>query len=152
MALGGVAVSLVIEEIDDSVLGRTWPVISQLRPHLDETGYRAMVGRMRRTDGFRVIAAVRDGVVVGVAGVRPMELLYAGRILQIDDLVVDAGERSGGVGKALLDWVKSEAVRDGRVEVHLDSGMQRLDAHRFYDREGFERLGVHFRIRFDGSH
>lgn len=132
--------SLVIEEIDDAGLGRTWPVISQLRPHLDETGYRAMVERMRRTDGFRVIAAVRDGVVVGVAGVRPMELLYAGRILQIDDLVVDAGERSGGVGKALLDWVKSEAVRDGRVEVHLDSGMQRLDAHRFYDREGFERL------------
>ena len=137
--------SLTIEEIDDAGLGRTWPVMSQLRPHLDEAGYRARVERMRRTDGFRVIAAVRDGVVVGVAGVRPMELLYAGRILQIDDLVVDAGARSGGVGKALLDWVKAEAVRDGRDEVHLDSGMHRTDAHRFYDREGFERLGIHFR-------
>lgn len=137
---------LVIEEIDDAGLGRTWAVMSQLRPHLDEASYRTMVGRMRLTDGFRVFAASCDGVVVGVAGVRPMELLYCGRILQIDDLVVSEAKRSGGVGKALLDHVKAEALAQGRTEVHLDSGMHRTDAHRFYDREGFERLGYHFRI------
>ena len=137
---------LQIEEIDDAGLGRTWPVMSQLRPHLNEADYRAMVARMRLSDGFRVFAASRDGDVVGVAGVRPMELLYCGRILQIDDLVVSETERSGGVGKALLDHVKAEARVLGRTEVHLDSGMFRHDAHRFYDREGFERLGIHFRV------
>ena len=137
---------LLIEEIDDAGLARTWPVMSQLRPHLNEAGYLAMVARMRLSDGFRVFAAVRDGVVVGVAGVRPMELLYCGHILQIDDLVVSETERSTGVGKALLDHVKAEARALGRTEVHLDSGMLRQDAHRFYDREGFERLGYHFRI------
>jgi len=100
---------LVIEEIDDADLARTWPVMSELRPHLNEAEYRAMVTRMRVSDGFRVFTASRDGVVVGVAGVRPMELLYCGRILQIDDLVVRETERSGGVGKALLDYVKAEA-------------------------------------------
>ena len=137
---------LQIEEIDDAGLARTWPVISQLRPHLKEADYRAMVARMRLSDGFRVFAASRDGDVVGVAGVRPMELLYCGRILQIDDLVVSETERSGGVGKALLDHVRAEARVLGRTEVHLDSGMFRHDAHRFYDREGFERLGIHFRV------
>ena len=138
--------TLTIEEIDDAGLSRTWPVMNQLRPHLDEAGYRAMVARMRQTDGFRVYAASRDGAVVGVAGVRPMELLYCGCILQIDDLVVSETERSGGVGKALLDHIKAEARAQGRTEVHLDSALHRLDAHRFYDREGFERLGYHFRI------
>ncbi len=139
--------ALVIEEIDDDGLARTWPVMSQLRPHLNETDYRAMVARMRLSDGFRVLAALRDGVVVGVAGIRPMELLYCGRILQVDDLVVSERERSGGVGKALLDHVKAEARALGRTEVHLDSGLFRHDAHRFYDREGFDRLGYHFRIK-----
>ncbi len=97
---------LVIEEIDDAGLARTWPVMSQLRPHLNESDYRGMVARMRVSDGFRVFAASLDGVVVGVAGVRSMELLYCGRILQIDDLVVSETERSGGIGKALLDHVK----------------------------------------------
>jgi GNAT superfamily N-acetyltransferase len=138
---------LVIEEIDDAGLTRTWPVMSQLRPHLNEADYRGMVARMRLSDGFRVFAASRDGVVAGVAGVRPMELLYCGRILQIDDLVVSETERSGGVGKALLDHIKAEARALGRTEVHLDSALIRHDAHRFYDREGFDRLGYHFRIK-----
>lgn len=138
--------ALSIEEIDDAGLGRTWSIISQLRPHLDEEAYRSVVARMRLTDGFRVFAAVRGDAVVGVAGVRPMELLYCGRILQIDDLVVSEAERSRGVGKALIDHVKAQARAEGRSEVHLDSGMFRHDAHRFYDREGFERLGYHFRI------
>lgn len=139
--------ALQIKEIDDDDLPQTWPVMAQLRPHLSEADYLAMVGRMRVADGFRVFAATRDGVVVGVAGVRPTELLYCGRILQIDDLVVSDGERSKGVGKALIDHVKTVAKAEGRGEVHLDSGMARMDAHRFYDREGFERLGYHFRIR-----
>ena len=138
--------ALQIEEIDDDSLAQTWPVMAQLRPHLSETDYLAMVGRMRVTDGFKVFAAMRDGVVVGVAGVRPMELLYCGRILQIDDLVVSDAERSTGVGKALVDHVKAVARAESRIEVHLDSGLARTEAHRFYDREGFERLGYHFRI------
>ena len=138
-----------IEEVDDAGLGRTWPVMRQLRPHLDEATYRDMVSEMRRTDGFRLIAAVRNGEVLGLAGFRPMTLLYAGRILLVDDLIVAADARSGGVGKALLDWIRTEAARLERAEVHLDSGMHRADAHRFYDREGFERLGIHFRAPTD---
>lgn len=139
--------ALEILEIDDDGLAQTWPVMAQLRPHLSEADYIAMAGRMRMTDGFRVFAAMRDGAVVGVTGVRPMELLYCGRILQIDDLVVSEAERSTGVGKALVDHVKAVATTEGRSEVHLDSGLARAEAHRFYDREGFERLGYHFRIR-----
>lgn len=139
--------ALQIEEIGDDGLADTWPVMAQLRPHLSEADYVATVGRMRVTDGFRIFAAMRDGAVVGVAGVRPMELLYCGRILHIDDLVVSSAERSTGVGKALVDHVKAVAWAESRSEVHLDSGLARTDAHRFYEREGFERLGYHCRIR-----
>jgi len=62
------AAELTIEEIDDAGLARTWPVMGQLRPHLDLAAYQAMVHGMRLSDGFRVIAAVRDGTVVGLAG------------------------------------------------------------------------------------
>lgn len=138
---------LRIVEVQDADLPDTWPVMAQLRPHLNEVDYLAMVRRMRATDGFRMFAARRGDGVVGVAGVRPMELLYCGRILQIDDLVVSSAERSTGVGKALVDHVKAVAWAESRSEVHLDSGLARTDAHRFYEREGFERLGYHFRIR-----
>ena len=52
--------------------------------------------------------------------------------------------RSQGVGKALLDWLRPEARRQGCDQIHLDSRLIRLDAHRFYEREGFEKIAYHF--------
>ena len=79
-----------------------------------------------------------------MAGFRVMEMLYSGRFLSIDDLVTDSRRRSQGVGKALLDWLRPEARRQGCDQIHLDSRLIRLDAHRFYEREGFEKIAYHF--------
>ena len=100
---------------------------------------------MATAEGYRLVAAVDEaGVTVGVAGFRTFEMLYCGAILSIDDLVVDAGTRSRGCGTMLLDWLKAEALRQGCGQIHLDSGLQRTDAHRFYEREGFEKTATHF--------
>ena len=54
--------------------------------------------------------------------------------------------RSQVAGKAMIDWLKHYAREQGCRELHLDSGMHRIDAHRFYDREGFDRSSLHFSI------
>jgi len=137
---GGISV----EEIGPDRVAATWPVMRQLRPHLTEGSYVAMVERMRETEGFRLAAVVEDGQIRAVAGFRRLEMLYCGVILSIDDLVSDEAQRSSGHGKRLLDWLKAEARATGCGQVHLDSRLSRTDAHRFYAREGFETLGYHF--------
>lgn len=136
--------TVAIEEIGPEEVADTWPVMRQLRPHLSEDDYTAMVARMRETEGFRLAAVRENGVVRAVAGFRRLEMLYCGVILSIDDLVVDEAIRSSGFGKRLLDWLKAEARATGCGQVHLDSRLIRTDAHRFYHREGFETLGYHF--------
>jgi GNAT superfamily N-acetyltransferase len=116
----------------------------QLRPHLDLEQYITMVARMRETEGYRLAAASVDGKVGAVAGFRVMEMLYCGKILYVDDLVTDQATRSRGLGKALLDWLKEEARRLGCGQIHLDSGLHRLDAHRFYERESMPKTAFHF--------
>src|SRR5436190_17651998 len=133
-----------IFEVDHSQVASTWPVMRQLRPHLDLQQYCAAVARMRQTDGFRLAAASVGGTVGAVAGFRTMEMLYCGRILSVDDLITDETMRSKGLGKALLDWLTREARSLGCGQLHLDSGLQRLDAHRFYERESLEKIGFHF--------
>ena len=133
-----------IDEVGEAHTAETWAVMQQLRPHLDLASYLDAVSRMRRTDGFRLIAAHVDGEISGVAGIRVIEMLYCGRILVVDDLITDADARSGGVGRAMLAWLDAEAARLGCVQVHLDSGLHRIDAHRFYEREGFQKTAWHF--------
>ncbi|CAN5291974.1 GNAT family N-acetyltransferase [soil metagenome] len=143
---------IAVAEAFEAEVAATWPVMHQLRPHLDLDAYVAMVARMRRTEGFRLAAARIDGQVRAVAGFRVLEMLYCGRILSVDDLVTDTASRSSGLGTALLDWLTSEARVLGCGQIHLDSGLQRLDAHRFYEREGFQKTAWHFaaRITADG--
>lgn len=137
----------LIFEVEPAQVASTWPVMHQLRPHLDLEPYLAAVARMRETDGFRLAAASVDGKVAAVAGFRTMEMLYCGRILSVDDLVTDDAMRSRGLGKALLDWLIREARSLGCGQLHLDSGVQRLDAHRFYERESLKKTAFHFAIK-----
>ena len=129
---------------DDEILaGRD--VMRQLRPAIAPEDYLPTVRRMMDA-GYRQAALVEDGQVRAVAGFRVFEMLYAGRILYVDDLSTDERVRSRGHGRALMDWLKAEARASGCLQLHLDSGVQRESAHRFYFREGLAANCFHFRI------
>jgi GNAT superfamily N-acetyltransferase len=132
--------------LSDHDIRRCWPVLRQLRPHLDEADFLSAVRRMA-SHGFRLVFAEDgDGDVQAVAGYRVTEMLRTGLMLEVDDLVTDAAARSAGYGKSLMDWLLAEAQALGCSVVELDSGVQRHDAHRFYFREGMHILGYHFSL------
>jgi GNAT superfamily N-acetyltransferase len=54
----------------------------------------------------------------------------------VEDLAVDPQRRSQGVGKALLGAARDWARERGATHLELDSAEARVDAHRFYEREG----------------
>jgi GNAT superfamily N-acetyltransferase len=85
-----------------------------------------------------------SGSPVAVVGFRVGENLAWGRFLYVDDLVTLPGERSHGYGKALLDWLENYATQESCGQLHLDSGIQRKEAHRFYEREGLKVSSYHF--------
>ena len=86
----------------------------------------------------------RDGRVLAVAGFRVAENLAWGRHLYVDDLVTAAAARSTGCGQELFDWLVRYAVEAGCGQLHLDSGVQRFDAHRFYLRNRMSITSHHF--------
>jgi GNAT superfamily N-acetyltransferase len=81
---------------------------------------------------------------VAVAGFRVGESLAWGRFLYVDDLVTLPAHRSQGYGSGLLAWLRAYAAQAGCGQLHLDSGVQRKDAHRFYEREGMTAAALHF--------
>ncbi len=127
----------------DSDIARCFAVMNQLRPHLVEKDFVARVVRMRR-EGFHLAFLEEDGAVRAVAGYRYYDKLHSGQNLYVDDLVSDATQRSRGHGAALLRWLAAEAKRHGCVQLELDSGVQRFEAHRFYFRERMHVSSYHF--------
>lgn len=122
----------------------TFSVMSQLRHHLEEDEYLATVRRIEASDGYRLAAIFEGEQARCVAGYRFQELLAYGKILYVDNLVTDEDARSRDFGKQMLGWLAEEARREGCVRLHLGSGVQRGDAHRFYFREGMKISSYHF--------
>jgi GNAT superfamily N-acetyltransferase len=54
----------------------------------------------------------------------------------VEDLAVDPERRSRGIGSALLAAAREWAAANGASHLELDSAPSRVDAHRFYAREG----------------
>jgi GNAT superfamily N-acetyltransferase len=119
------------------------PVLRELRPHLTASS-SAAVYEEGFGQGLRYSAVYLDGRCVGVAGWRIVAAMVAFRKLYVDDLVTTEGCRGRGVGRFLLGALVERAQESGCVVLDLDSGLQRHDAHRFYEREGFERTSFHF--------
>jgi GNAT superfamily N-acetyltransferase len=132
-------------EPDDPAWDDAFEVLVQLRTHLDAASFDR-IHRLGRDQGLTYTAALGDGDrCVGIAGWRVMDTTSSIRKLYVEDLVVDADHRSLGVGRELLDHLEQRARAAGCHTVELDSGRQRVDAHRFYRRLGYEDVSRHFR-------
>ena len=125
-----------------------FPVMAQLRPHLDGSTF---VGRVRRQmeSGYRLAYVEDASRVAAVAGFRILECLAWGKFLYVDDLVTDERLRSKGHGRELLCWLAAHAREKECEQLHLDSGVQRFGAHRFYLREGMDITSHHFGMKLD---
>ena len=84
----------------------------------------------------QVLVALADGEVAGICTVyADLRSVRFGLRAWVEDLAVDPGRRSAGIGKALLDAARDWGRDQGCTHLELDSGVARTDAHRFYERE-----------------
>ena len=84
-----------------------------------------------------VLLADDGGELVGFCtGYQDMHSVRFGYRAWVEDLAIDPGRRSEGIGKRLLDAAKDWARERGATHLELDSSETRADAHRFYEREG----------------
>jgi GNAT superfamily N-acetyltransferase len=95
--------------------------------------------------GAEVLVADVDGRVAGICTIYDdIDSVRFGRRAWVEDLAVDPAERSRGVGKALMDAAKDWAREHGASHLELDSAEARVDAHRFYEREGAAYRSISF--------
>nr|WP_302104483.1 GNAT family N-acetyltransferase [Polycladomyces sp. WAk] len=122
-----------------------FPLIRQLRNDLSREKYAELLHAMRK-EGYRLFGLERDGEWMALAGAGIRHNFYNGRHLFVYDLVTDSHQRSKGYGAMLLTHLEAWARANGCEKVELTSGVQRKDAHRFYERKmGYNRTGWVFR-------
>lgn len=122
----------IIELKASGEIEAAFPVMVQLRPHLDKETYVELVTEAQQKDRYKLFALYDADIIVAVIGFKPMTTLYYGRFVWVCDLVTEKSHRSKGYGEKLLSYVHDWTKRNSYGSVALSSGIQRVDAHRFY--------------------
>ena len=87
-----------------------------------------------------VLVAEEEGAVVGWIHVCGVRFFQSPPFAEVGGLVVDEAARGRGTGKLLLEAAVRWAAERGYRKLRVRSNVVREDAHRFYEREGFQRV------------
>ena len=96
----------------------------------------------------RLLVAEADGRVLGTADVLVADNLThrAAPWAVVENVVVAATARRLGAGAALMDAVAGFARERGCYKVMLLSGLERPEAHAFYETLGYRHAGKGFKL------
>ena len=157
MADAGLSVTVRLARPDD--LPQLQDLLEELRENAtpgvvwkraDDERARAVWAQILK-DGRRVfLIAEVGGEVVGTADLLIVpNLTHTGRPwATLENVVVDPEWRNQGIGKALMHHAMKEAEQAGCHKLQLASSSHRTRAHRFYEKLGFERSAVAYRLKF----
>jgi GNAT superfamily N-acetyltransferase len=122
-----------------------FPIMKQLRTDLTEETYIELLQDMSK-DGYKLYAMSVEDEIVSLVGLSWRINFYNKRHIFIYDLVTDVSQRSFGYGEKMLKYIHDWANENGAEYVALESGLQRSDAHRFYeDKLNYDKWCYSFR-------
>lgn len=122
---------------------------------IDQLGYSAapadIVVRLAemQAEGRAALVAEDGGEVVGCLTTSVMRVLHRpAPVGRISMMVVDEDRRGRGIGAALVRAAEEALAAQGCYMVEVTSHVSRTDAHRFYERLGYERTSVRLAKEF----
>ncbi|WP_055599090.1 GNAT family N-acetyltransferase [Streptomyces aureus] len=123
------------------------PLGAQRESPDDLSPYLVAFERLASDPQQHLVVAVREDRVVGTLQLTIIPGLSrrgATRSI-IEGVRIHAEERGSGLGTLLIEWAVQESRRQGCRLVQLTSDVTRTDAHRFYERLGFEASHLGFK-------
>ncbi|WP_243521797.1 GNAT family N-acetyltransferase [Bacillus pseudomycoides] len=134
-----------VKEIkSEDQLDAVLPVLQQLRTALTKEEAQFLFRQMQE-ERYQLFSLYNEeNEVVSLAGVAICTNFYNKKHVFVYDLVTAEAHRSKGYGKALLSYIEEWGTEKGCSSVVLTSAFPRIDAHRFYEREGYNKVSYSF--------
>jgi len=130
-------------------INETLAVLLQIYDGLNKDHYLEHILNMME-HGYKMAAVFEDQMIengrcIGVVGVRVVDKLQYGKVLEIEDFMIDRQKRGIGVGKILLRWVEWQAAIFKCSNIIGDLETKRKESQKIFSREKFILDGFMFR-------
>lgn len=141
-----------IQEITEtSDLEQAFPLMKELRPHLDFEDFELLTTQARLQDKYCLVGMSDNDHYVGLMGYRVLFDLVHGKHLYIDDLVISHKCRSQGLGLQLLQYAEKEAQKQQCKVMRLCTGVDNTRAMSFYEKNQWNQRAVVYKKKVEVS-
>lgn len=139
-----IQIKLRAAKINDS--NQVYPLICQLVGFdFDKKSFETTFENNLKDDAVFYWVIEKENVVIGFVSLHIQVLLHhQKKVAEVQELCIDEKFTGMGFGKLLLDAAIQEAERQNCEIIELAASNKRQEAHRFYEREGWERS--HFKF------
>ncbi|MDA1758908.1 GNAT family N-acetyltransferase [Bacillus cereus] len=134
----------VKEVVTEEQLHEILPVLQQLRTKISKEETGTLFRKMKKENYQLFSLRNADDEVVSLAGVAICTNFYNKKHVFVYDLVTADEHRSKGHGNVLLSYIENWGKENGCESIVLTSAFARIDAHRFYEREGYDKVSYSF--------
>lgn len=127
-----------LKEISDLEVVTFQNLISQLTPNYPPITKEVLKKLIHSNSTTLFIAKNKEGEIVGTLSMVRYKIL-TGLKFWMEDVVVDKNYRGQGIGEKLIEEAIKLATENGGKTIDLTSNMQRISAHRLYNKMGFDQ-------------
>jgi len=96
------------------------------------------------TQNYECIGVYDAEKLVGVSGLWFCTRHYSGRSVELDHVFIEDAYRNKGLGSQFVNWIQGYVKLKGCEAIELNAYIDNEPSHKFYERDGFQKLGYHF--------
>ena len=135
----------IVRMLADDFLGQTRERFENPLPD----SYVAAFREIEADKNNELIVAEIDGRVVGTLQITftPSISFQGARRATVESLRVDDACRGKSIGREMMLWAIERAKERGCISMQLTTNADRVDAHRFYERLGFDRTHLGMKLK-----
>ena len=96
------------------------------------------------TQNYQCVGVYDHEQLIGVAGMWFCTRHYSGRSVEVDHVCIEEAYRNQGLGSQLMIWIENYVSKKGYETIELNTYVENILSHKFYQKQGYRKLGFHF--------
>ena len=139
-------INMVFREFErDDICGICALINCEIGYNVAENDLALRIKQMQADKNYCIFVAENNNEVIAFIGVHiSLAFEYSGKIARIVALAVKKEYQNKGIGKSLIQKAQNYSAENGISIIMLNSGLNRIGAHHFYEKQGFYKKGYSF--------
>ncbi len=139
--------NIEIKLIETKDILSVFPLLKELNSTTPSTILKERLLEMT-TQNYKCVGMYFNNELIGISGLWFLTRHYCGRTIEPDHVIINLKYINKGLGKKLFEWIYAYAQSIGYEATELNTYIENVKSHKFYENEGFKKLGFHYLKKF----